>query len=117
MNLLIDAQLPAQLATALELAGHDALHTAGLPDGNRTDDHGVIERADRDRRWVVTKDSDFVARHLLSSRPRNLLLISLGNCPNRELIPLVVAAIHLIERQHPTAVYVEVSRSGLIVHA
>jgi len=38
VKFLIDAQLPARLAEFLNQAGHDAVHTLGLPDGNRSTD-------------------------------------------------------------------------------
>ncbi len=41
MKFLIDAQLPARLAEFLNRAGHDALHTIGLPDGNRSTDSQI----------------------------------------------------------------------------
>jgi predicted nuclease of predicted toxin-antitoxin system len=59
VKFLIDAQLPARLARFLNDAGHDALHTSELLQGNRTTDVQIAEQADRDGRVVVTKDRDF----------------------------------------------------------
>jgi predicted nuclease of predicted toxin-antitoxin system len=59
VRFLVDAQLPARLARFLSSAGHDALHTSELPDGNRTTDRRIAEVADDDNRVVVTKDRDF----------------------------------------------------------
>ncbi len=56
MKFLVDAQLPVQLARFLSSAGHDALHTTELPDGNRTTDGRIVELADEEGRVVVTKD-------------------------------------------------------------
>ena len=42
MKFLIDAQLPTRLAELLNRAGHDALHTIGLPDGNRSTDSRTL---------------------------------------------------------------------------
>ena len=75
MRFLVDAQLPARLAEALTAAGHDAVHTSQLPDGNRATDHQVAEAADSSDRVVVTKDSDFRDGHLLAGRPRRLLVV------------------------------------------
>ena len=36
VKFLIDGQLPARLAESLNQAGHDAVHTSGLPGGNRS---------------------------------------------------------------------------------
>ena len=90
MNFLVDAQLPRRLATWLAAAGHNAIHTLDLPDGNRATDQQILDRADQDQRVVVTKDADFVDSHLLQTRPAKLLLISTGNITNRELETLLI---------------------------
>lgn len=46
MKFLIDTQLPARLARQLNEAGHDAVHTSALPDGNRTSDTEIARVAD-----------------------------------------------------------------------
>ena len=65
MKFLIDAQLPARLAGLLGAAGHDAVHTSQLPEGNRTTDAALAATADAEDRVVVSKDRDFRDRHLL----------------------------------------------------
>jgi predicted nuclease of predicted toxin-antitoxin system len=93
VKLLIDAQLPARLAQCLNGAGHDAIHTTDLPDGNRSTDSQVARRADADGRVVVTKDQDFRDGHLLSRSPRQLLIVATGNITNDALLSLF--EIHL----------------------
>ena len=78
MKFLIDAQLPARLAEFLDQAGHDAVHTLGLPHGNRSTDREIAERADADDRVLVTKDRDFRDGHLLARAPRRLLVVATG---------------------------------------
>ena len=41
MKFLVDAHLPKQLATQLNIDGHDALHTLDLPLKNRTPDAAI----------------------------------------------------------------------------
>lgn len=82
MKFLIDAQLPARLAELLTEAGHDAVHTIELPDGNRSTDQQIAELADADSRVVVTKDRDFRDGHLLTRSPRQLLIIATDNITN-----------------------------------
>ena len=62
MKFLIDAQLPARLAEFLSRAWHDEAHTVGLPDGNRSTDSQIAQRADTDGRVVVTKDQGLSRR-------------------------------------------------------
>jgi predicted nuclease of predicted toxin-antitoxin system len=69
VRFLVDAQLPARLATFLSDAGHDTVHTSQLPDGNRTTDEQIAMLADDESRVVVTKDRDFRDSHLLRGTP------------------------------------------------
>ncbi len=98
MNFLVDAQLPHRLTALLAEAGHDAIHTLDLPDGNRTSDTHICERADQDARAVITKDADFVTSHLIQGRPRSLLLISTGNLTNADLEALLLPRLAAITR-------------------
>jgi predicted nuclease of predicted toxin-antitoxin system len=115
MKLLVDAQLPRRMAGWFSRAGHDAVHTLDLPDGNRTTDEQVIDRAEQDGRVVVSKDADFVNSHLVSGRPSRLLLVSTGNISNAELEQLVVPLIPTLDTSFQTNVFVELTRSGIII--
>lgn len=100
MNFLLDAHLPPALVDLLNAAGHDALHTNGLPAGNRTTDRAINELSLHQRRVVVTKDSDFFYSHILHGRPFKLLLVRTGNIGVRDLkalferhLPEIIAAL------------------------
>jgi len=86
VNFLVDAQLPVRVAKLLSAAGHDAVHTSELPDGNRTTDRSLARLADATDRVVVSKDRDFRNDHLLTASARRLLLISTGNITNNALL-------------------------------
>jgi predicted nuclease of predicted toxin-antitoxin system len=115
MKFLIDAQLPRRMVGWLSSVGCDAAHTLDLPDGNRTTDSQIIACAEQDQRVVVTKDADFVNEHVLHAKPTQLLLVSTGNISNRELEALVVPLIPDIVREFQTNVFLELSRTGIIV--
>ncbi len=115
MKFLIDAQLPRRLAHRLRHEGHDALHTLDLTEGNRAPDRTLASVANRDGRVLVTKDADFVNSHLLSGRPSRLLLISTGNISNTEMGQLLVPLIPALTAAFQTSVFVELTRSGIIV--
>ena len=117
MKFLVDAQLPRRLALALVKAGHDALHTFDLPDGNRTTDLAICETADREGRVVMTKDQDFVTSFLLAGRPERLLLVSTGNIKNTDLESIVLSVLPSIVTAFDSHRYVELTRDRLIVHA
>jgi predicted nuclease of predicted toxin-antitoxin system len=116
MRLLIDAQLPRDLALHLSIFGHDVKHTLDLPGGNRTSDSTICAIADHDDRVVVSKDADFVISHLIGATPRRLLVVATGNIANAELRDLFSANIHLIEQAFANATFVELSRTRLLIH-
>jgi predicted nuclease of predicted toxin-antitoxin system len=115
MKFLVDAQLPRRMAAWLNGAGCDAVHTLDLPNGNRTTDAQVTERADLEQRVVVTKDADFVNSHLLRAAPAKLLLVSTGNISNRELELLVVPLIPDLVREFQTQSFLELGREGIVI--
>jgi predicted nuclease of predicted toxin-antitoxin system len=73
VNFLVDAHLPRRMASWLNAAGHEAVHTLDLPNKNRTTDQQLLEVADREQRVLIP---DFVDSHILNARPAKLLLIS-----------------------------------------
>lgn len=116
MRFLVDAQLPWHLAKALSAEGHDAVHTYSLPAKNQTPDADLHRLADQDGRILITKDSDFVASHLLEGKPALLLLVSTGNISNEELWSLFRANLEAIEKEFKSGVFVEINRTELILH-
>jgi len=116
MRLLIDAQLPARLSSVLAGLGHDVVHTSQLPLGNRTPDAEIVRFADSEDRVVVTKDREFVDSHVLSGRPRSLLIVSTGNIGNDELVSLFVANIDGLAAALDGSGLVEISRDAIVAH-
>lgn len=114
MRFLVDAQLPARLATLLADCGHDALHTSALPDGNRTTDRQIAAVADREDRIVVTKDADFRNSHLLTGSPARLLVVATGNISNRDLLELCETHLDQIADAFSVGTYVELRPDGVV---
>jgi predicted nuclease of predicted toxin-antitoxin system len=113
VKFLIDAQLPARLAQFLNRAGHDAVHTAGLPHGNRSTDSQVAQHADVEDRVVVTKDQDFRDGHLLGRSPRKLLVVTTGNITNDALLSLFELHLDAIVSALGEADFVELTQDAL----
>ncbi len=88
LKLLVDAQLPKQLAVWLRYKGLDAIHTLDLPDQNKTDDDQIKAIAEEENRAVISKDRDFLDAHILKNEPRKLILIKTGNSSNEELLKI-----------------------------
>jgi predicted nuclease of predicted toxin-antitoxin system len=116
VKFLVDAQLPARLGLLLIDAGHDATHTAELPNGNRTSDADIVKRADGEDRVVVTKDRDFRDSHLLRSAPRRLLVVATGNIRNDELLALFSRHLDAVVSALGEARFVELWSDRMIVH-
>lgn len=117
MKFLVDAQLPRQLVTLLEAAGHDAVHTSQLSLGNRTVDGVIAKLADREQRVVVTKDRDFWVSQILDDCPHALLIVATGNIRNTVLLTLFDEHMADIVRLLADYAVVEVGRDRLIAHA
>ena len=116
MKFIVDAQLPRRIALWLRDHGHDALHTLDLPEANRTTDASILAVAARETRVVVTKDADFVDSFMLQRQPEKLLLVSTGNITNAELERILIPNVTGIVAALETADFVEVNRTGVIVH-
>lgn len=116
MRFLADAQLPARLVAVLEAAGHDAVHTSQLRDGNRSTDRQFSEKADAEGRVVVTKDSDFRDSHLLNRRPAKLLVVATGNITNTALLDLFARALDAVVEAFDEVDFVELHPDELVVH-
>jgi len=117
MRFLIDAQLPRRLSFWLMAAGHEALHTLDLPDGNRTPDEELNRLSIQGGYTLVTKDADFVTSFILQQRPFKLLFISTGNITNNALETMIRQNLPQIETLLTTYSFIEMDKTGLIIHS
>ena len=98
MNLADEAATAAvaqRLARQLNKAGHDAIHTSALPDGNRTSDTEIARVADDQAR---------------------LLVVATGNIPNTELLVMFAQHWDAIVHALATVTFAELRVGQLIVH-
>jgi predicted nuclease of predicted toxin-antitoxin system len=116
VKFLVDAQLPVRLVRQLTAAGHDAIHTSDLPDGNRTTDADLARFADDEDRAVVTKDRDFRDSHLLRGTPRRLLIVATGNIANDDLLALFERHLETIVSALEEVTFAELESDRLVVH-
>lgn len=100
----------------MSAAGHDVVHTSDLPDGNRTTDTEIVQRADAEDRVVVTKDRDFRDSHLLRATPRRLFIVATGNITNNDLFALFGENLEAIVAALGEVRFVELGTNRLIVH-
>jgi predicted nuclease of predicted toxin-antitoxin system len=83
MKFIIDAQLPPSLAVFF--AEHDLTHTKDLYLGNKTTDSDINSISIKEKRILITKDSDFYYSYIASRKPYKLILVRLGNIRINEL--------------------------------
>lgn len=114
MKFLVDAHLPRKLSFFLREKGYDAIHTLDLPNKNASTDDEINEISLRDKRIVISKDSDFYDRFLTKLEPYKLLIISTGNISTKALIEVfeknLISIMDEIERNS----VVEITKNSLI---
>ncbi|MDR9418533.1 DUF5615 family PIN-like protein [Gracilimonas sp.] len=116
MKFLVDAHLPFGLVKWLIERGHDAIHTSELPQKNKTEDAEIIQISVEQDRIVVSKDEDFYKHFILKGKPSKILLLTMGNIINKELISLFEENIEQIEHDLQQNKIVELSNDSVTVH-
>lgn len=115
MKFLIDAHLTPLICDVLHQKNHNAIHVKLMPEGDDASDKIIIKFADLENRIVITKDSDFYYSHILTGKPRKLLLIKTGNIKNKELLTLIRAKIGSIELLFENYNFLELNINGVII--
>ena len=116
MKLLIDAQLPFQLSQLLKEKGHDVVHTDDMPKKERTSDSEIAELAQKEKRIIITKDSDFLDSFYLFNTPPRLLIVTTGNIKNKRLFELFLNNMEMIEKLFEQCNLVELNNNEVIGH-
>ena len=83
MKLIIDAHLPKSICEYF--LNCDCIHTQQLEMGNLTKDSFINKLSIKERRVVITKDTDFYYSYIASRKPYKLVLVKLGNMRLEEL--------------------------------
>lgn len=118
MKLLIDQNLPHQLATLLTQVGHDAVHVRDLELATAPD-HVIVDKAIDDDRAIVSADTDFGA--LLAARratrPSVLLVREIVGLPPAELARRIDAQHLSLEPYLKTGAIVAFTPEGVRVRS
>ncbi|MCB0521586.1 MAG: DUF5615 family PIN-like protein [Lewinellaceae bacterium] len=115
MKFIIDAQLPKSLAQWLVSQGYDAIHTLDLPKKNATDDDEINQISLRDKRILISKDSDFFDSYFRKLNPYKLIYLTTGNISTPDLLKLFELNLQRILDAIDTNFVVEIQRSSIIV--
>lgn len=116
MRFIVDAHLPMRLVYWLRDRGHDVVHTRELPLKNKTNDSYIIRLSVQQNRTVISKDEDFYKYFILKGQPPKLLLLTMGNIVNNDLISLFEKNILQIETELENNKVVELSNETVTVH-
>lgn len=116
MKFLVDAQLPASLASLLKHQGYDTIHTDDMLNKEVTTDFEIRTIADSDERIVITKDYDFLDSYYFQNSPKQLLLITTGNIKNQKLFELIELNLDHIVQLFKEYSFVELSNFEIIGH-
>ena len=106
IKFIVDAQLPKSLSDFLKLRGFDSIHTLDLPEKNSTKDEQIVRLANKEKRVVISKDSDFLESYLVRSEPEKLIIVKTGNIPNNMLLEIFDS--------HLDTLVLMISRSNLL---
>jgi predicted nuclease of predicted toxin-antitoxin system len=116
VKFLIDAQLPKQLSDFLKLEGHNSLHTIELPKENDTTDNELLSISSKEKRIIVSKDSDFLESFIVKKVPDKLILIKTGNIKNDDLLEIFKKNLDYICNSIAANDLVEINKTEIIIH-
>lgn len=95
MKLLLDENLSPRLLEPLSSLYPGSQHVTDCNLGG-ADDNAVWEYAKTNGFAIVSKDSDFTERSILSSNPPKIIWLRIGNCSTLEIEKLLRTAHELI---------------------
>ncbi len=97
MKLLLDENLSPRLIDQLSdlYPGSAHVHQCGL---GRTDDAAIWEYAKSNGFTIVSKDSDFEERSILSGSPPKIIWVRARNCTSAEVESLLRSAFSAVTR-------------------
>ena len=110
MRLLCDVHISYRIVNFLKQYTDQVLHVNNILDKWYTTDQAICEYADMHDFIVVSKDKDFKHSHLVRLSPKKLLLVSLGNLSNEQLISTLARAMGLLEKENKkSSFFIELS--------
>ena len=98
MKLLLDENLSRRIVPALRAnyAGSTQVALLGL---ERADDRAIWEFAKAGNYVIVTKDDDFLQLQTVLGYPPKVILLTIGNCTNSEIVELLNQSHGLLEAE------------------
>lgn len=100
MRLLCDVHISYRIVNFLKQYADQVIHVNNILDKWYTTDQAICTYADSHDFIVISKDKDFKHSHLVRLSPKKLLLVSLGNLSNEQLISTLASAISVLEEEN-----------------
>ena len=116
MRFLVDQNLAFAICQPLASVGHDVVHAQSVS-LDRADDAEILEYAARERRVIISSDTDFGAL-LAASRSRGpsvVLTRAVSTLPVGELASLLVANLSAVAEELEAGAIVAVTASAIRV--
>jgi predicted nuclease of predicted toxin-antitoxin system len=86
MKILCDVHISYRIVNFLKPHADQVVHVNNILEKCYTTDKAICQYADKHDFIVVTKDKDFRNSHFVSLSPKKLILITLGNFSNEEVL-------------------------------
>lgn len=90
---IVDTQLPPRLSQFLVSLDYDCVHTTDFPDGHLMNDSEIRDLAVEQNRIIITKDHDFREYYIFNGAPPVVILLTMGNCSNSELLQIIKSCL------------------------
>lgn len=114
-NFLIDAQLPPSLCKLFDENGFDCIHASMFLTNNNPTDNFLNIISIKEKRIVVTKDSDFYHSFISNGTPYKLILVTTGNMRKADLIKLFSDNFSIIINAISNNNMIEVAKDKIVV--
>lgn len=88
MKFLCDVHIPLKLVRYFISKNIEAIHINNILDKWFTTDEKISSFADKKKYVLITKDTDFKKSFLLNQKPKQLILVALGNISTSRLIEI-----------------------------
>ncbi len=100
MRLLCDVHISYRVVKFLKSHAHEVVHVNETLEKWYTRDKAICDYADQHDYIVLSKDKDFRNSHFVCRTPKKLILITLGNVSNEDMVKSWMRAAELIEEEN-----------------
>jgi predicted nuclease of predicted toxin-antitoxin system len=116
LKFIVDTQLPPLLSEMLRFKGFDAKHTTDYPNGSQMQDVEIVQIAIHENRIIISKDNDFLDIYILGKYHIRVLILEVGNIPNKELLKIISSQLNRIVELFDKSNLIILNKSNIIAY-